>query len=310
MRTSLFGAGLILSFVVLTGCEDFDLGSFSSDRYKEDFHFSYPLSSGGTVQLENSNGLVEIVGWEKDTVDIDGTKYANTEDRMREVKIDIEPSAGSIRIRTMPPGDHRGNYGARYVIHVPRRAELQNISSSNGPIHVEGIEGHAHLRTSNGGIRASGIRGSLDAQTSNGPVDLSDVAGDTTVHTSNGSIHADVKKGNFEAITSNGSITARLVEPDSRPVRLESSNGHIELNMDAAREVHADTSNSSITVRMPSSAGAQVRAHTSNASINSDFDVSVHGGTLNKHRLEGTIGAGGPLLDLGTSNGAIKIQRL
>jgi hypothetical protein len=78
--------------------------------------------------------------------------------------------------------------------------------------------------------------------------------------------------------------------------------------MDAAREVHADTSNSSITVRMPGSAGATLRAHTSNSSITSDFDVSTHG-TLSKHRLEGTIGAGGPVLDLGTSNGGIKLVR-
>jgi DUF4097 and DUF4098 domain-containing protein YvlB len=118
-----------------------------------------------------------------------------------------------------------------------------------------------------------------------------------------------VKKGSFDAHTTNGSITARLLEADTRPVRLQSSNGHIEVTMDAAREIHADTSNSTITVRMPSSIGATVNAHTSNASISSDFDVSVHGGKLGKHSLEGTIGSGGPLLDLGTSNGGIKLVR-
>jgi hypothetical protein len=30
---------------------------------------------------------------------------------------------------------------------------------------------------------------------------------------------------------------------------------------------------------------------------------------LSKHRLEGTIGTGGPLLDLETSNGGIKLLR-
>jgi hypothetical protein len=30
---------------------------------------------------------------------------------------------------------------------------------------------------------------------------------------------------------------------------------------------------------------------------------------LSKHRLEGTIGSGGPMLDLGTSNGSIKLVR-
>jgi hypothetical protein len=308
MRTSLRLACLSL-IVSLCGCEDFDIGGMT-DRYREDFHFSYPLSSGGSVQVENYNGGIDISGWDQNTVEIDGSKYANSESRMKEIKIDIIPSSGSIRIRTIPPIDHRGNYGARYTIHVPRHAELQNIVTSNGAIHVDSIEGQTRLKTTNGGIRASGLQGSLDATTSNGSLEISNVSGDTTLHTSNGSVRADVKKGSFEATTTNGSITARLIEPDSKPVRLESSNGHIDLTMDAVREVHADTSNSSIIVRMPSAVGATVRAHTSNSSITSDFDVSVRGGMLSKHRLEGNIGAGGPLLDLGTSNGSIKILRL
>jgi hypothetical protein len=308
MRTTLRLVCLGLAGL-LGGCEDWDIGGIT-DRYREDFHFSYPLSSGGSVQIDNANGSIDITGWDQNTVEIDGSKYASSETRMKEIKIDIAPSANSIRIRTIPPIDRHGNYGARFTIHVPRHAELQSIVSSNGAIHVDAINGQTHLKTSNGGIRASGLQGSLDAQTSNGSMEITNVTGDTTLHTSNGGIRADVKKGSFEATTSNGSITARLIEPDTKPVRLESSNGHIDLTMDAAREVHADTSNSSIIVRMPSAAGAMVRAHTSNSSITSDFDVSVRGGMLSKHRLEGTIGSGGPLLDLGTSNGSIKLLRL
>jgi DUF4097 and DUF4098 domain-containing protein YvlB len=287
---------------------DLDLaGAF--DHYREDFHYSYPLSAGGRIELEGFNGSVDITGWDKDLVEIDGTKYAGSEERMKEIKIDIVPAADSIVIRTTRPLDRFGNAGVKYSLHVPRHVELASIVSTNGAIRVESIEGHARLKTSNGGIHANGIHGSLDAQTSNGPVELSDVIGDATVRTSNGSVHADVKKGSFDTHTSNGSITVRLLEADSRPVRLESSNGHIEVTMDAAREVHADTSNSSITVRMPGSIGARVDAHTSNAPITSDFDVSVHGGMISKHRLEGTIGSGGPLLDLGTTNGGIKLVR-
>ncbi len=306
MLAALGAGAFFLSFLMLTGCEDFDIHGIS---FREDFHFSYPLSATGRIDLEGFNGGVDIVGWDKDLVEIDGTKFASSEERMKQIKIDISPTADSLTIRTARPFDRFGNAGVKFSLHVPKHAELSSIVSSNGPMRLEGLEGRARLRTSNGTIRASGIHGSLDAQTSNGSVDLSDVVGDTTVHTSNGSVHADVKKGNFEARTTNGSITARLLEADNRPVRLESSNGHIEVTMDAAREVHADTSNSSITVRMPASIGATVRAHTSNASISSDFDVSVHGGMLTKHRLEGNIGSGGPVLDLGTSNGGIKLVR-
>ncbi len=302
-------AAAILPLCLLAGCEDWDVAGLT-DRYREDFHFSYPLNAGASVEVDNSNGAVEISGWDKNTVDIDGTKYAGSEDRLRAVRVDISHSSNSISIRTFLPVGWHGNAGARYTIHVPRHVELENIATSNGPVRIDNIEGTVRLKTSNGNVHVSGIRGMLDAHSSNGTLEVADVTGDATLHTSNGAIRADVHKGAFEATTSNGSITARLIETDSHPVRLESSNGRIDLTMDAAREVHAGTSNSSITVRLPSSAGANVRAHTTNSSIDSDFDVSVHGGMISKHRLEGTIGSGGPLLDLGTSNGSIKILRL
>jgi DUF4097 and DUF4098 domain-containing protein YvlB len=150
--------------------------------------------------------------------------------------------------------------------------------------------------------------GPLEVQTSNGAVEVTDIAGDTTLHSSNGSIRADVRKGRFGASTTNGSITVHLRDADSNAARLESSNGHIDLTMDAVREVRASTSNSSITVHLPASVGAMVDAHTSNSSISSDFDVN--GGQVSKHRLEGRIGGGGPMLDLGTSNGSIKLLRM
>jgi hypothetical protein len=311
MRTYLRALCLPLLGIFLAGCDEIDLGGIGgSDRYREDFHFSYPLNAGGSLRLESFNGSVEISSWDKNTVDIDGTKYANTEYRLKEMKIDIVPSSSLITIRTLPPLDHRGNSGARFTIHVPRKIELASIATSNGAIRVESIEGPTHLRTSNGSVHATGLVGPLEVQTSNGTVEVSDITGDTTLRSSNGTIRADVRKGRFGATTSNGSITVRLKEADSNPVRLESSNGHIELTMDEVREVKASTSNSSITVRMPSSAGATLDAHTSNSSITCDFDVSVRGGMVSKHRLEGTIGKGGPTLDLGTSNGSIKILRM
>jgi hypothetical protein len=297
--------------IFLAGCDEMDLGNIGgSDRYREDFHYSFALSPGGSLRVDNFNGSVEISGWDKNTVDIDGTKYANTEYRLKEMKIDVVPSASSIAIRTIPPIDRHGNAGARYTIHVPRKTQLDGIVSSNGAIRVDTIEGSSRLRTSNGSVHALSLVGPLDVQTSNGSIDVSEVTGDTTLHSSNGAIRADIRKGRFGASTSNGSINAHLREADTSPVRLSSSNGHIELTMDAAREVHASTTNSSITVRMPSSAGAVLDAHTSNSSITCDFDVSVHGGNLSKHHLEGTIGNGGPMLDLGTSNGSIKLLRL
>jgi len=305
------------SLLILAGCEDWgDWGP--SDRYKDDFHHSYPLKSGGTVSLENFNGPVEIMGWEQDTVEVDGTKYASQKMYLDEMKVDISATPTAVRIRTTRPSISHGNCGARYAIRVPRHVTLDQIVSSNGSLRIDQIEGAVRLRTSNGSIRVEDLKGDLDARTSNSSIELRDVDGNSRVHTSNGHIDAETTHGSFEAETSNSRIKATLVDlVPNWPVRLNTSNGHIELTLRgrALPDVRASTSNSSIEVHLPSSVNARVRASTSNHnSVTSDFDELIRGDDEDHHQrrseVDGRIGSGGPLIDLSTSNGPIKILKL
>jgi DUF4097 and DUF4098 domain-containing protein YvlB len=295
----------------LTGCIDFaDFGD--SDRYKEDFHYSYPLAPGGTVSLENANGSVEISGWDQNTVEINGTKYARSKMLLDEVKIDASTSGGAVRIRTVRPVDTHGGSGARYTIHVPRRVLLDTIATTNGSIKVDGVDGNARLQSTNGSIRTQKIHGELNAKTTNGALEAEDLDGNANLHTTNGNIKVDGTHGSLDAITTNGSITASLDHPASNwPLKLHSSNGHIDLTIKTSNipDVRADTSNSSITVHLPGSVNARVHASTSHSTVTSDFDVLMAGGTKSKSELEGTIGSGGPTLDLSSSNGSIKILK-
>jgi DUF4097 and DUF4098 domain-containing protein YvlB len=308
MRRRLF---LVAPLLLLGACDFEDFGS--SDRYTADFHYGpYKLKPGGRISVENLNGSIEISGWDQDTVEISGVKYAGTPELLKALKIDVVEGPDSVHIRTIRPSERRGNLGAKYVIKVPRKTELERITSSNGAIRVSDTEAPARLRTSNGAIHATNLKGNLDAQTSNGGIEVLDLEGSANLRSSNGRIHGEGVHGAFEASTSNGGINVHLAKADSgRPIKLDTSNGSIDLTLDSANQndVIASTSNAGITVRMPPSIAARVKAHTSNASISSDFDVQVQG-TISKHSLEGTIGSGGPLLDLSTSNGGIRLQKL
>ena len=311
MRSKIGVYVLAVAPLVLTSCDFEDFGD--SDRYREDFHKTFEVQPGGRLSVDNSNGSVEITGWEKSTVDITGTKYASTEASMRNITIDIVQSGNNISIRTVRPSSYRGNMGAKYIIRVPARYELDRIVSSNGSIHVDSITGNARLKTSNGSLHSTRLVGRLDAETSNGSVEVTDQDGDTVLRTSNGRIRVDGVKGFFEAHTSNGSVNARITDPrPNAPVKVETSNGSIDLTLANLRDnsIRANTSNSSITVHLPSNLNANLRAHTSNSNIQSDFDLMVKGGASSKHTLEGTVGSGGPTIDLETNNGSIRILRM
>jgi DUF4097 and DUF4098 domain-containing protein YvlB len=294
----------------LAGCVDFaELGD--SQRYKEDFHYTYPLQAGGSVTLENTNGSVEILGWGQDNVDITGTKYASTPALLNAVKITTYAASGSVRIRTERPLEQHGGAGARYVIHVPRKVLLDSIVTSNGGIQVRDVEGNARLKSSNGAVRVEKMHGDLDARTSNGGIETSELEGNARLHTSNGSIKALASHGSFEGETSNGGINVTLTDPTTDwPVRLHTSNGRVEATVRAAKmpDVKAETSNSSILLRLPENAGARLRAHTSSHSeVYTDFHLTS--GSQTKGRLDGSVGSGGAMVDLASSNGSIKVLK-
>jgi DUF4097 and DUF4098 domain-containing protein YvlB len=275
MRTLFLTATLGFSFL-LGGCdlEDFE----SSDRFQTEFHFTYPLKDGGSLSVENFNGSVEITGWNQNTVEISGSKYASTEQLRDSIKIDINHSDSSISIRAVHPFESHGNMGARFVVKVPRKTELDRITSSNGHIEVHDVAGRVSLKTSNGRINAVAIGGALDAATSNGHITVEQAAGG---------------KSSIHLRTSNGPIDVRTDQP------LQS-------------ELHASTSNGSITLRLPASTAARIRASTSNSAIDSDFDVTSSG-RIDKHHLEGTLNnarGDAPLIDLSTSNGHIRVTKI
>ena len=307
MRAKLILPAIAAGLVVLAGCDIEDLGGF--ERYHEDFHYSYPLKAGGRLSVEGFNGSVEVSVWDQETVDISGTKYARTQEDTHDLKIEVDHSADSVSVRAIRPSLRRGNYGARFAIKVPRGVVLERVTTSNGAIRASDGAGPARLKTSNGHVEVRRLKGSLNAETSNGPVELDDIDGAVDVRTSNGHVRAEGIRGALDATTSNSSIHATLEKVDGA-VRVQSSNGGIDLSLppNTQSAVRAHTSNSGITLHLPGEVNARLSAGTSNASISSDFEMRMRG-EISKHHIEGSIGNGGPLIDLSTSNGQIRIVK-
>ena len=121
----------------------------------------------------------------------------------------------------------------------------------------------------------------------------------------------------ISATTSNGSITAHFDEkalPSESPLKFETSNSSVDVTMNRSprSDIRASTCNGSITLRLPADSSAKVSASTSNGSVHSDFQVDT--ADTEKHRrhqsLEETLGSGGPLIDLHTSNSSIRLLKI
>ena len=123
--------------------------------------------------------------------------------------------------------------------------------------------------------------------------------------TVNGSIEARGLKADVEAYTVNGSIGV-----STRGVaRATTVNGSIDAEMGAAASdaLEFETVNGGITLTVPVGTGAEVHASTVNGDISTDFPLTVRG-KFSRRSITGTIGRGGPQLNMSTVNGDIRLR--
>jgi len=203
----------------------------------------------------------------------------------REFSVDLSTSGGSIAL-----GDLKGEVDARTsggALSFGRIDGPVRGSTSGGSISLEGGRGKAVLRTSGGGIRVDDVAGEVIAETSGGSVQVNRATGRISAHTSGGSITIRETTGAVDASTSGGSVSARLSAQPQEASRLSTSGG-------------------SITVELASNVRVDVDASTTGGGVSSDFAVPL---SRDHQNLRASINGGGPLLQLRTSGGGIRIQK-
>src|SRR6266436_5419724 len=139
----------------------------------KDFNQSYPLQPGGTFELQNVNGTVEVQGWDRDEVEIHAVKTAKQrESDLDRVSIEVDARPDAISVATRYPQNEGVEVAVEYTVHVPHGARVEHIGTVNGTLRVSGIERVEDLRTVNGSIEVYEGGGSVHAHTTNGNVHM------------------------------------------------------------------------------------------------------------------------------------------
>lgn len=193
--------------------------------YKNDFNRSYRLHPGGSFELQNVNGAVEIRGWDRDEVEIQAVKTAQQKPSdLERVSIEVTAKPESISVTTRYPQNEGVEVTVEYTIHVPHAAHLEHIGTINGTLRVSGVDQIRDLHTVNGNIEVYESGGNVHARTTNGNVRLElahfrDPSG-ASAETTNGSVLLAVPAGtqaDLEAQSLNGDFRSEL------PLELEGS---------------------------------------------------------------------------------------
>lgn len=221
--------------------------------FDEAFERTYPLPAGGSFQLQNVNGSVQISGWDREAVEVHAVKSArqNPSDLAR-VQIEVTTAPQEVTVETRYPHDQGVEVSVEYRIRVPRRVLLRQVTTVNGAVRVTGVEASGELRAVNGDVEVYDSAGGLSARTTNGNLRLElralDPRQPIVLEAVNGSIvlalpasagaELDVSSLNGEfrsdlPVTAQGSLSARQFHgrlgTGGAPLRLRTVNGGIRV---------------------------------------------------------------------------------
>jgi DUF4097 and DUF4098 domain-containing protein YvlB len=198
---------------------------------QEVFDKSFSMEGISRVSVENVNGKVEAVAWDKPFIHVRASKTASgarADETLRLTEIRVRRAGDELRIETINPNRHKlfgildfGNSNARvdYEIAMPATAE-------------------ARFQTCNGHVQATGMGAAVSADAVNGSIEVTDVHGPVKATTVNGSLRiafrGPLRQTHLETV--NGSVDVAFDRASSIRYDLETVNGRIEGDIQLAVE--------------------------------------------------------------------------
>ncbi|MEW2130675.1 DUF4097 family beta strand repeat-containing protein [Streptomyces sp. NPDC005435] len=165
------------------------------------------------------------------------------EGRLGEVR--VKTSTGDVRLGTTGPLKLTVSHGS---VTVDRAEGAAEITSSSGSIRVGAVDGPAALKNTNGTTVLEAVTGDLRVSGTNGNIDIGRAGASVTGTTTNGQLRvAEVARGEVRLETSNGSIEIGVREGTAAWLDVSSNHGQVH-NALAASGAPA-TSEDTVTIR-------------------------------------------------------------
>lgn len=198
-------------------------------------------------------------------------------------------------------------------IHMNNLSGSQDFKTSGGSLTVENISGSIVGKTSGGSITVTNANDNIDLKTSGGSITAKDCSGEITLKTSGGSVKLNNLDGIIDASTSGGSITANNIRGE---LKTKTSGGSVKLD-EISGSVDAHTSGGSMNVEMLSVDEYVKLSNSGNLNLTLPADKGYHlkvkankvetsglkdfRGNMSNNSLEGTVGNGGPDIEVKSS---------
>ncbi len=146
------------------------------------------------------------------------TKHAQDEDSLKQISIQAQQQGQAITVNAINENDMNGS--VNLDVYVPRQTML-HVSSGDGALNLDGVNGQITLRSGDGPIEVANGGGQLVVNTGDGVIRVIKFDGQVEAHTGDGAIDLD---GNFNAVAARtGDGTISLTVPAGSSFTIETN---------------------------------------------------------------------------------------
>ncbi len=176
----LLSAGLILSAAACVIAVVDRSSEGQSWPVQSQYHRALGMKSGGVLILENTDGDIEISGWEEKKVDITASRRRDLPSsggiyflgkRFSPPDIRTEGTGDTVKIKTEKERDRESGEIVHYILKVPRSIRINGVSNGRGDIRISDVYGKAVVAAQEGRVEVINYSGSLDIRLGNGNVE-------------------------------------------------------------------------------------------------------------------------------------------
>ena len=249
--------------------------AFSLTAFAEEWNKSYQVGNNPSLRVDTNDASIQVTRGASNTISAhivaEGYSIGNSGVRVTE-----RQDGDRVDLQVHVPNE----YGFHFNMHQSVRVEVQvpptvalDLHSGDGHISVNGVSGQARLDTGDGHISVQNFTGNLRGHTGDGHMSIDGSFSDLDLRTGDGHIELAVRPGS---------------------------------KMASGWLVH--TSDGRVEARLPQDLAAELYAHTGDGHIDLDLPVTVSG-SVERTRVRGKLNGGGPLLEITTGDGSIRIGR-
>ena len=323
MRTRSLGVGVVILATLAIAAPA------AAQRFT--FERTYDVGASPVIDVATNRGKINIRAGEPGRVVVTGaatvrlglTVPVNAVELARKVaeKPPIEQNGDRLRLRApSDPGEDRA-MTVNYDVRVPPNARVI-AGSDSGAIDVRDVGGAVEVRTQSSSVALSDLAGTADIDTGSGAVTVDRVGGIVRVSTSSSAITARNLRGGLRARTQSGRVFASFAGQGPVDVQTQSSaidlsgvsgalttfseSGHTYVTGEPSAAWNVSSGSSGIDVHFASKVNATLHATTNSGTVYTPDRLVT--GSIERQRVEGAIGSGGPVVRLASRSGSIRVR--